>query len=252
MKKTKTVYALALILLLVLTGCTGSFASDDSIRKTSEQDNKKLPSLAVTEPVPGFETDQTQLEIKGKTDMGSSIKLDGVKLNVQPDGSFNVKVELVTGMNMFTVTAISKDGASRDKEVSVNCTAKRVIEISPPVMHDASPRDISTPSKALIGHWLLDETKTGGDKSHWYFNGSEMSIYIEGEDVLLSAIEYTVVKEDMDAFTAVLQFTEIDQPTISFSSDCKTVRFSYSDATSPDESGQLPTQLTYVDMKESL
>ncbi len=231
--------------MILLTGCMAQPVKKTADKKASVK-TAKPPSLTVTQPAPGLETDQTQLAITGKTDPGAQIKLNGAKINTQPDGSFSVGVELVTGINMFVVTAASKNGASQDKELSVNCTAKRVLDLAQDVSDTATARDVSTPAKALLGHWRLDESQEGSYISHWYFDGSNLRIYIEEGKLMLSPQPYTVIAEDMGTFSVVISFGddgfgEDETLAVTFSEDRQRATFTYvgSDSFSID----------YVDMK---
>jgi hypothetical protein len=241
MRKDKEAFTLIMILLLLISGCVGQPIKTAVVsKKTDLPSSTKPPSLEITEPQPGFETDQNQVEVKGKTDPGCMIKVDGVQTGVQPDGSFSFGVQLVKGMNMFTVTAISKKGASQDKELSVNCTADRVIDLASSAQ-ELRPRDISTPAKALIGHWRLDETPAGGDISHWYFDGNKMTIYIETRNITLRPEPYTVVLEDLDWFSVIIDFGDDETLTARFLEDGNKAMFNYS--------AQKPFPIYFVDMK---
>lgn len=233
---------LILASLLVLTGCVAQPVKQSSAKKTASAKSVKPPSLTVTQPTPGFETEQTQLQIVGKTDPGAYIRLDGAKMNTQPDGSFSIGVELVTGMNMFVVTAVSKKGASVEQELSVNCTAKRVLDLAPDVSDVITARDASTPAKALLGHWHLDETQEGGDVSEWYFDGENLRIYIENDNLLLSPQPYTIVVEDMEVFSVIIDFgDDFGTMVASFSADRQRATFTFE--------GEKPFPIAYVDMK---
>lgn len=92
-----------------------------AIKKTVKPSDKK-PSLIIDEPVNGSSTDQTSVIIRGRTDTDGTLTLNGTKVPINNDGSFNFFFSLVYGMNTCQIKVTNKSGKVAEKEISINCT----------------------------------------------------------------------------------------------------------------------------------
>ena len=64
--------------------------------------------MVITEPEDGLITNQSLLIIKGVTDPGAEVTIDGESVDVEVDGSFNHTYELSEGEN--TIVVVASDG----------------------------------------------------------------------------------------------------------------------------------------------
>ena len=87
----------------------------------------------------------------------------------------------------------------------------------------ASPRDVSTPSKALLGHWRNTIPGTSNDV---YYSPDQVT-YAPGKSARPTSVDYSVVSEDMQKFAAEVRYGTGDgsaEPTrITFSADRNTM-----------------------------
>lgn len=63
------------------------------------------PSLQVMSPANDLTVDKNNIEIEGKTDSGNEVTINDQKIAVGDDGTFNEKILLKDGLNIFTITA---------------------------------------------------------------------------------------------------------------------------------------------------
>lgn len=92
-----------------------------AVTKTVKPNDKK-PSLIIDSPVNGSSTDETSVIIKGRTDTDGTLTLNGTKIPVNNDGSFNFFFSLVYGMNTCQIKVTNKSGKVTEKEISINST----------------------------------------------------------------------------------------------------------------------------------
>lgn len=78
------------------------------------------PPLTIEEPPDGFETSQNTAVIKGSTSPDCTLLVDGKKYVINQDGTFNVSVDLVRGINRFVMTSVSAHKKTTEKEVVIN------------------------------------------------------------------------------------------------------------------------------------
>jgi hypothetical protein len=105
-----------------------------------------------------------------------------------------------------------------------------------------APRDVSTPSKAILGHW---KNTIPGSATKVYFSETFITYAGKGSEY---KVLYTVVKEDLSAFTL---FIKLGQPSatatgteeVTFSADRKTM-------TLLPEKIPEKLQYTYVDSRQ--
>ncbi len=66
------------------------------------------PTLVVNSPRNNTVVSQDQVEVTGKTDPEASLVINGQKVTVSENGSFDVKIPLQPGLNSLTITATNK------------------------------------------------------------------------------------------------------------------------------------------------
>jgi|GEM_PF-6827645 len=76
------------------------------------------PTLTITEPKAGFETEDEQVEIKGSTDVSATVTLDDEEIDTEA-GDFAVEVDLKEGENKFTIIATDAAGNETKKIVTI-------------------------------------------------------------------------------------------------------------------------------------
>lgn len=69
-----------------------------------------IPGLTVTEPADNLKTNNSLLAVAGFAEAGSTVKINGKKIETSPDGNFNRMIELSTGKNEIAVTATDAAG----------------------------------------------------------------------------------------------------------------------------------------------
>lgn len=79
------------------------------------------PPLVLKGPVNGLLTNQSSVEVKGRTDAGTMVKVNGQRTPVDKDGCFTVTVELMEeGANPIVVVAADAAGNSEQARVTVH------------------------------------------------------------------------------------------------------------------------------------
>ena len=69
------------------------------------------PSLVVSTPEDGLKVNQPEVVIKGKTDPGALVMVNGAASAVSPSGDFEQTIRIPQGTTMFVITAKRRRGA---------------------------------------------------------------------------------------------------------------------------------------------
>lgn len=68
------------------------------------------PALLVTKPVENMLSEERKIDVIGKTNLDSTVSINGISTIVRSDGTFFDQVTLEPGMNTITVAATSRFG----------------------------------------------------------------------------------------------------------------------------------------------
>jgi hypothetical protein len=77
------------------------------------------PEIRIDGPVEGIKTKDRNYRLRGRVDQDSNLKLDGVTVPLNTDGSFNVLVDLGLGENTFELEATDVVGLSSTTNVTI-------------------------------------------------------------------------------------------------------------------------------------
>lgn len=77
------------------------------------------PVVSIYEPKRNSTTDQKQITVKGKTESGCKLTVNGVAKDLKAGGLFDCVVDLVSGANTIIVTATDKAGNTTRRQVLV-------------------------------------------------------------------------------------------------------------------------------------
>ncbi len=84
------------------------------------------PRLEILEPPEMFVAPAASVELRGKTERGARLKVNGRKVTVGPDGAFSYLLDLREGVNLATIEAMDPAGnAQYDKRLITFRGAKR-------------------------------------------------------------------------------------------------------------------------------
>ncbi len=114
------------------------------------------PTLRITEPKDGDETDKDKIEIKGVTDLSATVKIEGESVDTK-DGEFSQKVDLKEGDNTITIIATDPSGNETKKELTI---------VRKPAKPDAVSVTLSTSQAgSILVSWNESDTKNFGSYS---------------------------------------------------------------------------------------
>lgn len=97
--------------------------------KTSENSNiltinylKNNPTLNIEYPKDGISLSggNTAITIKGKTDSGNTVSVNGYKAIIKNDGNFTYDLTLTSGENKIKIISTDKAGNTTEKEIKIN------------------------------------------------------------------------------------------------------------------------------------
>lgn len=83
------------------------------------------PEIIIESPTDGseyFGSKQTQVTIKGQTEIGSSVTLNDRFASVSDSGTFNFTASLSEGENIFNIKAVDKAGNEKEKSLTLRFT----------------------------------------------------------------------------------------------------------------------------------
>jgi len=83
-----------------------------TVRSVKADYDDTPPALAILSPPEMFVAPAPSVEIKGKTERDARVKVNGQKVSVGPDGTFNFPLALKEGVNLVTIEAIDTAGNS--------------------------------------------------------------------------------------------------------------------------------------------
>lgn len=69
------------------------------------------PELQIATPIDGARLDQPEVFIKGKTDVGALVMINGAAAAVSPDGDFEQTIRIPQGTTMLVITAKRRRGS---------------------------------------------------------------------------------------------------------------------------------------------
>lgn len=201
----------------------------------------KPPLLIINEPCTGLETDQRNMTFTGRTDPGVKVDLEGLKVDVNKDGTFAIGLMLVRGFNRFTVRAVNKEGAKAEAEISMNSYPPLPINAPAATTPTGTTGTLGLAAR-LIGHWRSTESSNGSTiEVDWYFDGTTMtSVGPSGQP---TSFPYTTEVGET-ANELLLTVAEVNPVRAYFSDDFQKVQLNF------ERSGH-GSFLTYVDGKTS-
>lgn len=82
------------------------------VRKVVAMIDDQPPRLTIVSPREMFVAPAPQIDLKGETDRGARVRVNGQKVSVGPDGTFVASLTLKEGVNLITVEAIDPAGNS--------------------------------------------------------------------------------------------------------------------------------------------
>lgn len=97
--------------------------------KTSENSNiltinylKNNPTLNIEYPKDGISLTggNTAITIKGKTDSGNTVSVNGYKAIIKNDGNFTYDLTLISGENKIKIISTDKAGNTTEQEIKIN------------------------------------------------------------------------------------------------------------------------------------
>jgi len=113
------------------------------------------PSLTILFPVDGFLTEENNVTIIGRTDVGSVLTIDGEEVPIDDKGNFEKDMALALGRQGFNITAT--DQAGNEATITLN-----VVRVTPEQPPEVSPPPSTGGSTALILGAILVLAIAGG------------------------------------------------------------------------------------------
>ena len=83
-----------------------------TVRSVKADYDDTPPSLTILSPPEMFVAPNPSVDLKGKTERGAKVKVNGQKVNVDADGGFTYNLPLNEGVNLVTIEAIDVAGNS--------------------------------------------------------------------------------------------------------------------------------------------
>lgn len=128
-KQVALVYGIAIIVFFILFAITipppekKGEIKPEITQSTQEQKQEQEPFLEIIHPKEFVETENSYIFIKGKTNVGTKIKVQSNEVSVDESGIFQQKVELSIGKNPIEIIA---DNGYKEKKIIL--TIKRLTE----------------------------------------------------------------------------------------------------------------------------
>jgi cytoskeletal protein RodZ len=95
-----------------------------------------LPLLEITSPENNHVTTEDLIDVFGKVDSDSELRINNEKIVIQTDGSFSTSLKLVEGFNTFKFTSKNPYGVTNDKILQVIYRPKKIEVYNPPTEAD--------------------------------------------------------------------------------------------------------------------
>jgi hypothetical protein len=77
------------------------------------------PKLFIYSPLDGYISKQTSTMVEGETEQGAKLVINGQDVDVNNQGRFSVKLDLVSGLNTLNISTAKKHGKTTKKTVYV-------------------------------------------------------------------------------------------------------------------------------------
>ncbi len=101
------------------------FEIEDKVANRGESYSKTIrldstpPHITIEQPSSNFRTSQALVIVKGTTEQGSTVTINGVAVSVMENGSFQMEVHLQKGENTLTVDAVDRCGYTNSTLINV-------------------------------------------------------------------------------------------------------------------------------------
>ena len=150
-----------------------------------------LPQITILSPAEGSSGKVQHVTLTGRTEAGSSVRVNGIAATVLPTGEFSAGVSLQEGANVVQVVAT--DVAGNVGQIRVNVT----LDTKPPVLALTSPKIYSTVTTQQVA--VTGKTEAGATLT---VAGSRVSVAADGS----FSIMYMFPKEGLN----VVEITSTD------------------------------------------
>jgi len=131
------------------------------------------PYLEIKSPLPNSFTNKTETEIWGtvKDEIGGveELKIQGERVEILPDGSFNKKVNLSEGENIIKLIAVDKAGNQKEEVLTL------YVDTSPPEIFVSLPKEVHDELLNIAGY-VKDGGLSGIKDSSILINGEKIEL----------------------------------------------------------------------------
>jgi cytoskeletal protein RodZ len=105
------------------------------------------PVLDIYNPKNNDVVEEDLIDINGKTDSDSVLKINNEKIVIQTDGSFSTSLKLSEGINTFKFSSLNPYGKETVKILTVIYRPRKIEIYNPPLEETLTPKDPSELSK---------------------------------------------------------------------------------------------------------
>jgi cytoskeletal protein RodZ len=90
------------------------------------------PELLIFSPTDSFITKETYVMVEGETEPAAHLTINGQEVNINNQGRFSLKFDLISGLNTITIATNKKHGKTTTKTLNVIMRPENFLLITPP------------------------------------------------------------------------------------------------------------------------
>ena len=113
------------------------------------------PTLTITKPADGAMVDGPNVAVEGKTEIGSTITLNGNGTNVTPDGTFGSTISAALGP--LTIDVVARDQAGNETKTTLHVTVQQGTQTSTLFVTVTLDRSTARPGATVTGDIFVSD-----------------------------------------------------------------------------------------------
>jgi|GEM_PF-2268835 len=187
-KKVVLIYGIITLVLFIFAVVTSPVSEKTPQSQQIIEGKKEELLLTILEPQNNTEVILSKIIIKGRTDTGARVIIQGKEVTVDENGNFKQIVELSMGKNTFEIVAEKEE---KQKRITLNITRKAV-EIT-----SSKPIEVTPPKKTSLSIGDEGFLKVGDDPNNIVFIATDLDAFDELMKIIRAKDAYGLLELGM-------------------------------------------------------
>jgi len=182
------IYGIITLILFIFAVVTTPISEKTPQAQQIMESKKEEPLLTILEPQNNTEVMLSKIIIKGRTDAGARVIIQGKEVTADENGNFKQIVELSMGKNSFEIVAEKEE---KQKRITLNITRKAG-EIT-----SSKPIEVTPPKKTSLSIGDEGFLKVGDDPNNIVFIATDLDAFDELMKIIRAKDAYGLLELGM-------------------------------------------------------